>query len=258
MIIVLDAGHGAGKVHNRGATHYNEGDNNFYFSLELKKQLEAVGHVVRLTRKHIGENPSFTTRGAYGMGADLLLSLHSNAAAKSSVRGVEIWDSVTRRAPELPNKLCAVLAKQFDQPNRGLKYRKSSDGGNYYAILRRSQAKRSHIIEFCFHTNQQDCKFFRDHHYAIAKTVVDSIDAVFGMKGRTTPRALYYKKPTLKGEDVRALQTNLQKLGYVLVTDGSFGPVTHRVVKQFQEENGLAVDGSYGPASRAKMKELLP
>ena len=37
MKIILSAGHGAGKDHNRGALYYNEGDNNYYYSLELKK-----------------------------------------------------------------------------------------------------------------------------------------------------------------------------------------------------------------------------
>jgi murein DD-endopeptidase MepM/ murein hydrolase activator NlpD len=45
-----------------------------------------------------------------------------------------------------------------------------------------------------------------------------------------------------KGEDVAYLQGKLN-----LVTDGSFGPLTHREVLKFQGANGLKSDGVVGP-----------
>ena len=40
MRIILNAGHGAGKEHNRGGIYFNEGDNNYLYSLVLKEELE--------------------------------------------------------------------------------------------------------------------------------------------------------------------------------------------------------------------------
>ena len=55
---------------------------------------------------------------------------------------------------------------------------------------------------------------------------------------------------------------NLQKcLNYImkssLVTDGSFGPKTETLLKQFQTKYNLEVDGVYGKTSRKKFQELI-
>ena len=51
-----------------------------------------------------------------------------------------------------------------------------------------------------------------------------------------------------RGEIVKAIQKALH-----LYQDGYFGALTEERVKQFQEENGLAVDGIVGPATLAKL-----
>ncbi len=51
-----------------------------------------------------------------------------------------------------------------------------------------------------------------------------------------------------KGEDVKKLQ---QKLG--TTADGSFGPGTEKLVKEWQAANGLTADGIVGPGTWAKM-----
>lgn len=48
------------------------------------------------------------------------------------------------------------------------------------------------------------------------------------------------------GEDVRRLQTILNKDGHGLVIDGGFGRVTQNAVKTFQKQNKLAPDGVVG------------
>ena len=52
------------------------------------------------------------------------------------------------------------------------------------------------------------------------------------------------------GDDVRALQSRLQALGYLSgAVDGQFGPATLNAVKAFQMVSGLSADGEVGPAT---------
>ena len=61
----------------------------------------------------------------------------------------------------------------------------------------------------------------------------------------------------MTGTSVKTLQENLQKLGYILEADGSYGPGTVAIVKKFQTDNKLVVDGIAGPGTQAKIAELL-
>ena len=68
-------------------------------------------------------------------------------------------------------------------------------------------------------------------------------------------RDLFYTSPVKTGSDVKWVQSVLYNLGYSVVVDGSFGPSTRDVIKQFQADYGLDVDGSCGPATRSKLLE---
>lgn len=57
------------------------------------------------------------------------------------------------------------------------------------------------------------------------------------------------------GEDVKALQTALNKEGYSLDVDGSFGPATEAAVKDYQSKNGLSADGLVGPQTKGELKK---
>lgn len=52
-----------------------------------------------------------------------------------------------------------------------------------------------------------------------------------------------------KGHAVRALQENLQKLGFTLDVDGDFGTQTHNAIITIQTIFGYDVDGMAGPAT---------
>ena len=60
-----------------------------------------------------------------------------------------------------------------------------------------------------------------------------------------------------KGDRVKELQTKLNKLGYNLAVDGSFGPATDNAVKDFQKKYGLTVDGIVGPNTTKKLDEVI-
>jgi peptidoglycan hydrolase-like protein with peptidoglycan-binding domain len=52
-----------------------------------------------------------------------------------------------------------------------------------------------------------------------------------------------------KGDDVKALQAKLAKLGFAVEADGQFGPKTDSVVKELQTLFGYDVDGKVGPGT---------
>lgn len=268
FIIVLDAGHGYGVAHNRGGVCYNEGDNNFYYSLVLKRELERLpGVIVKLTRNKITDNPSFDARGRVGEGADLLLSLHSDAWRIAAVNGASVFDSVRHPNRALASKLVNAISDIFNNNNRGVGFKEGRTGWDWYAILRNSKAKSSMIIEHGFHTNMKDCSFFKNNHTAIAKVTTSIIQDHYGLGGKMPDRgpsisvpggqSYYSRKVNNRGPGVKLLQTNLNKvMSKKISTDGIFGPATEASVKAFQAKYKLSVDGLAGPKTLAKLASL--
>ena len=167
--VILSAGHGLGKDHNRGGVCYNEGDNNYFYSLALKEELEKYdGICVDLVRDKITDNPSLAERSAMGKGYDLYFSIHSNACDDNNVRGTEVWDSVERTNKVLAKEICDTTANLFGHNNRGVKYKEGQTGYNWYGELRFNQAKSAMIVEHGFHTNVNDCNFFKNNHKVLA------------------------------------------------------------------------------------------
>ncbi len=58
-----------------------------------------------------------------------------------------------------------------------------------------------------------------------------------------------YLRRGVTGEDVRTVQAGLKDRGWRLGADGSFGPVTEKVVIAFQRDKRLEVDGVVGPVT---------
>lgn len=74
----------------------------------------------------------------------------------------------------------------------------------------------------------------------------------------TPTRAIYYKTPTMKGNDVKWVQQSLNiAVNAKLSIDGSFGPACKTATKKFQKQYGLTQDGSFGPATKNKMVSVL-
>lgn len=180
MRIILDAGHGAGREHNRGGLLFNEGDQNYKFSLTLKKALERYeGIEVLLTRKNGNDNPSLRERGKMYTG-DLFISLHSNAAQKS-VRGCEIWESVKDKDHKLAEALVRTISTTLKTPNRGVKER--FDGKrDWYGVLYFSKSTHSMIIEHVFHTNREDSEVYLAKQNALAEAMAKTIAEHYNKK----------------------------------------------------------------------------
>ena len=67
-------------------------------------------------------------------------------------------------------------------------------------------------------------------------------------------------KKGMSGSDVRELQLNMLKLGYVLPkygADGGYGTETVEAVKSFQKKNGLEADGVYGSNTHKSLLAAL-
>lgn len=184
--VLIDPGHGYGSKHNRGSKIGNEGDNNWKMSVLLQKYLLALGIKADLTRGE-KQDPSLSARGKGSGNYDVFISNHSNAGGGL---GVEIYQDVNPKNQNraLGNAICKTVSETLNIPNRGVKERRNSRGGNYYGVLRGNYSKAGMIVEYCFHDNYNECKKYVDNMDTLARNVANTIAAHFGVKtGVTTP-----------------------------------------------------------------------
>jgi N-acetylmuramoyl-L-alanine amidase len=74
---------------------------------------------------------------------------------------------------------------------------------------------------------------------------------------RLGDRILYLKNPPMRGDDVAALQNQLNALGFDSGrADGIFGPNSARAVRAFQKEYGVTEDGIFGARSHHALAGL--
>ncbi len=78
-------------------------------------------------------------------------------------------------------------------------------------------------------------------------------------KEEPVTRLLKRTYPMMRGDDISALQEQLNKLGYNCGTvDGIFGDKTKAGVITFQKAAGVKVDGIVGPVTRGALSNALP
>ena len=79
----------------------------------------------------------------------------------------------------------------------------------------------------------------------------------YGADAQAEDRTL---KNGMSGEDVKALQENLIRLGYDLGrwgADGDFGDATEEALKRFQRDHSLPADGEAGPETMKALQKAL-
>lgn len=174
MKICLDPGHTKG--YNAGVNkNYREGTAMFTLAAKLKAQLECYEGVEVFLTRSLTANPSLDVRAnvARKNGCDLLLSLHSNAAANASACGVSVFYSVKRDSEAFAQALSEAVAAVMKQDTavtypRGAKTRTyvgKNDGKtyDYYGIIRGAVVgnvvKHALIVEHGFHTNAAECQW---------------------------------------------------------------------------------------------------
>ena len=277
--ICLDAGHYGKYNRSPVVPAYYESEVMWKFHLMLKDELEKRGMEVTTTRADQSKDMGLKARGKASKGADLLLSLHSNAASSESVDYVVAYhlysDSGTQiddQSKELAGLLAPVIAKTMGTKQAGrIATRKGSgdwngDGvlnDNYYSVLNgaRLVGTPGIILEHSFHTNKAAAQWLlkEENLRKLAQAEADVIAQWFGLeqeKAQTFTVELPVLRRGMKTNAVRGLQAQLVGYGYKIDVDGSYGPATENAVECYQEDNGLTPDGIAGPKTRKRMEGI--
>lgn len=163
MKIFIDPGHGGEDRHNVGPNGYVEADGVLDISLRLRRHLKKLGFKVEMSRM---EDKTVKLRDrsllSNSWGADLFLSIHTNAFHSPDIGGLEIfYPYKDLEAMEYADLILNNLAKATKFKNRGSKVRlvqnKSSNIYNkdYYSVIRETKAKAL-LLELGFHTNYNE------------------------------------------------------------------------------------------------------
>lgn len=160
--IVLDPGHV--KDYNKGAAAgYYEGTAMFNYAGRLAEKLRAAGVEVEITRAKVTDNPTLTARGKKAKGADMFVSLHSNAASAKTANGVTVFYSIKRdgdktHAATLSKQLAALI--RGGTRDRGACTRKGGGDWDYYTVIQyavKVGCPHVFLIEHGFHSHAEEC-----------------------------------------------------------------------------------------------------
>lgn len=198
-IIKFSAGHGAGKAYNRGGVLFNEGDQNKVMTDKLVSFLAKNydGNFSEIRSQKGNYDYNLNVRSAYGSGADLFYSWHTNAF-NGKARGVEVILSYQSLAYlGFAKELCKVISRTLNIPNRGVIFRDYYTGAitksgranqtNYYGELRGNKAKCAVLVEHCFHDNRTDATSLIQNQDKLIANISAVIAKHFKLKKKGTP-----------------------------------------------------------------------
>ena len=188
--VVLDPGHGGDEVGAVGAGGTQEKDVNLAIAQATKRQLEALGATVVLTRT--GDyRITLASRAAIVQALQpvAFISIHHNAdpdehrATPGNETYFQIGSAASKRLAGLVYEevFRAFSAYSIDwaaDRDAGAKYRASSSGGDYYGILKRTAGTPAVLSEAAFITNPPEEALLTDPAFqgveaaALARAVV--------------------------------------------------------------------------------------
>ena len=239
--IVLDPGHGQYGNQYPANKKFYEGTQMHILGEHLTAELKSYGFAVINTRPKLTDDPALSTRGNRAKGADLFLSLHSNAigpSGSSATRGVEIYYSMTDPAFNRPfaEGLGKVIAETMQTPYRFARSQgmPTNSKRDYFQVVRsaaESGCKRAMLIEHGYHTNPTDTAF-----------LVDSgrLKALAEAEAAYIAKQFNLSKPTMKpteGIDVKPLNPhNYNDLKAIMVTCGAYvsEPAAQKVLERIR------------------------
>lgn len=154
--IGIDPGHGGTDRSNVGPTGYIEADGVLDISLACREELIKAGYKVVMTREadqtlSLDQRATILNRAK----VDYAVSIHTNAAAVPSVRGIETIYSINRGPGEgLALAIAGQLHIDLNLPLRRVFCRESqvNPGVDYYGMIRKTRMPCT-IIEVEFHSN---------------------------------------------------------------------------------------------------------
>lgn len=184
--VCLDPGHGPGTVNGSPDGFYKEREFTWDMYTRLRPMLEAQGIRVICTRTE-DTKPSLLARcqTSNQAGADLFISLHSNAAGNGGwyeARGLMVYTSAP---PEnaLRNLAAAAIINRMHAAGVAL-HGSGLAHQNEYTVLAKTVAP-SVLIEYGFHTSREDVALLKDGDYrdklaeATAKGICDFLDVAW-------------------------------------------------------------------------------
>lgn len=235
-IVCLDAGHYGKYNRSPVVKDYYESDMNWKLHNYLAIELDALGIEVRKTRATQAKDMELTARGRASKGADLFISLHSNACGAESVdRPVAIYlmdddcGHIDEASKEISVLLAEIVREVMQTKDKAQTYSRKSSGDrdgdgkkndDYYGVLFgcHQVGTAGLILEHSFHTNTRAAKWLLvdDNLKALAKAEAKTIAAWFGISAAAP--APEPEKPQEKPEPVEikvdpARQFNKGKAG---------------------------------------------
>lgn len=161
-IVCIDAGHYAKYNRSPVVPEYYESEMNWKLKSLLETQLKLYGIEVRHTRADLNKDMGLTARGKASKGADLFLSVHSNACDTESVDYPLAIVMQDGKGDALGEALaeCVEALMGTKQDGRTMKKR-GTNGGEWYSVLAGAASVRTMgiILEHSFHTNTAAAKW---------------------------------------------------------------------------------------------------
>ena len=283
--VAIDAGHGSNTAGKRTPDGYREHWINVkcanYFDIAMKRcGFETVKISWDDTDSTDDTDVSLGARQTQIKNAkcDISVSWHANAHGDgktyTSGQGIETFahseSSKVADSKRLANCVHKYLIQGTKQTNRGVK-------SNNFAMCNclAMGTKASILIETAFMTNEYESSLLKTDAFCLecAEEAAKGVCEYFGVAykngtGTTTivppiqntntvPARSYLMKGD-KGADVKALQENLNYLGYNCGNaDGDFGAKTDNALRKFQKAYKLTVDGKYGVTSKKTLEDAV-
>lgn len=163
-VVCLDAGH-YGK-YNRSPVipEYYESEMNWKLHLMLKSELESYGIRVLQTRQFQEVDLNEYYRGTASDTADILLSIHSNAAQRESADHPVVYVPLNGSGNELGKNLAACIRRVMNTTEPERVAVREGANGDYYGVIRGATAVGTVglILEHSFHTNARATRWLMD------------------------------------------------------------------------------------------------